>query len=76
MVIAGTALVVSSQVSCYTSAAGNVVAPDPVNPTILSANLSSGTLGAGPYYVRYWNGSGESVVSGEATFTLSSPLRA
>src|SRR5271157_635800 len=74
IMIPGTGLVTTSQVNCYTSAVGSVVGVrDPVNPTTLSANLSSGTLGAGPYYVKYayWNATGISIASGEASFTLS-----
>jgi hypothetical protein len=53
-VVSGTASIVTSQFSCYTSALGNVVAvPDPGNPVALSSNYSTGRLPAATYYVKY-----------------------
>jgi hypothetical protein len=68
-VVSGTASIVTSQFSCYTSARGNVVAvPDPGNPVALSSNYSTGTLPAATYYVKYsyLNGTGESIGPSEA----------
>lgn len=73
-ILAGTASIVPSTVSCYTSAAGNVVGlPDPLTYPVLATNTASGTLPAGTYYVKiaYTGTPGDSIASPEATVVLS-----
>lgn len=71
----GTATIVSTPVSCYTDASGNVVGePNPVVVPSVSTNTSSGTLAAGTYYskITLYDASGETAVSPEQTTVLSS----
>lgn len=66
--------VVTSSVSCYTDASGNVVGvPDALVVPVLSANYASGSLSAGTYYVKiaYYNSTGIGIASPEASITLS-----
>jgi hypothetical protein len=73
-VVSGSSSVVASAVSCYTSSAGNVVGiPDPLASPAVSANLASGSLLAGTYYVKLasWVGSTLSLPSPETVFTLT-----
>lgn len=72
--VSGTATVAPATVNCYTDANGNVVGePNPLVIPTTSANLGSGTLGAATYFVKitYFDGTGESVASPEATLILS-----
>lgn len=74
--IAGTATVVTSSVPCYTDGNGNVAGePDPLLAPSLSVNLGSGTLAAGTYFVKivYYDATGSSFPSPEASITLSAP---
>jgi hypothetical protein len=73
-VVSGTASIVTSPVSCYTDASGNVVGlPNPLTSPSLSPNSGSGSLPPRTYFVRYtWaNTSGETVGSGEAVLTTT-----
>jgi len=74
-VLAGSSLVATTSVACYTDALGNVVGePTPIVAPTVSTNTSSGTLAAGTYYVKftYYDGSGESAPSVEKVIILSS----
>src|SRR5690349_19457282 len=74
-VVSGTAQVVATGVQCYTSTAGAITGePDPQTAPVLSVNLASGTLAAGTYFVKYtyFDGTGESLPSPEASITLVS----
>lgn len=73
-ILGGTAMVVPSTVSCYTSSLGNVVGlPDPLTTPIMATNTGSGTLPAGTYYVKiaYTGTPGDSIASPEGTVSLS-----
>jgi hypothetical protein len=73
--IAGTATVVTSSVSCYTDANGNVVGePNPLVSPVVNANIASGTLAAGTYYTRiaYLDATGTSFAGPETATVLSS----
>jgi hypothetical protein len=69
----GTALVVTTPVSCYTDSGGNVRGVPTPGASTLSINTASGTLAAGTYYVRttWSNATGESEPSAEQTVILS-----
>lgn len=74
--VAGTATVVTSSVPCYTDGNGNVAGePDPLLAPTLTVNLASGTLAAATYFVKIWyfDGTGNSFVSPEASINLASP---
>lgn len=74
-ILSGTASIVPSTVSCYTSSTGSVVGlPDPLTTPITATNTGSGTLAAGTYYVKiaYTGTPGDSIASPEATVVLSS----
>ena len=74
-IVSGTSSVAANTVSCYTSTAGNIVGvPDPLAPPVLSANLISGTLPAGTYFVEFvyvGPGGTKSVPSPEAQIQLA-----
>ncbi|HLW52941.1 MAG TPA: hypothetical protein VKW06_08860 [Candidatus Angelobacter sp.] len=73
-VIGGSAVVVPSQVSCYTDAFGNVVGePDPLVHPVVTTNTSSGTLAAGTYFtvIAYVDATGTTFYSPETTTVLS-----
>ena len=76
-IVSNTASLATTQVSCYTSTAGNIVGvPDPLALPLVSANLASGTLPAGTYYVQffYTSANGISVASPELAFISSGTL--
>jgi hypothetical protein len=73
-VLSGTASLVTSPTSCYTSSAGNIVGlPDPLVLPLFSTNTASGTLAAGTYYVvyAYTGAGGTTMFSPEVPVTLS-----
>jgi hypothetical protein len=84
--ISGTASLVSTSVSCYTDANGNIVGePNPLVAPVLTPINGIGTLPAGTYFVKitYFDASGESapspegvtaVTAGGNTITVSAPI--
>lgn len=70
-VIAGSAVIAPTQVTCSTSVNGSIVGvKNPVTAPSVSVSTASGSLAAGTYYVRY-------VYTGaSSTVTLVSPVRA
>jgi hypothetical protein len=74
-VVTGTATVVSTAVSCYTDASGNVVGePNPLVAPVVTPDTASGTLAAGTYFTRfaYQDASGTTFYSFETTTVLAS----
>lgn len=74
-IVSNTAIIATTTVSCYTSAAGNIVGvPDPLVLPIVSVNLASGTLPAGNYFVKlyYTSANGNSISSPEVQVSLVS----
>jgi hypothetical protein len=74
-ILSGTATIVPSTVSCYTSSNGAITGvPDPLTLPVVTTNTASGTLSGGTYYVKvtYRATSGESIASPERTIVLSS----